>query len=328
VAAGGAGEHSPGRAWRFGPLLLVAALAVAGCNGSSGAPSGADSGPRPADGGADLAVADAAATDLAPPPDLAPLPDEGPVDLAPVAHGGIVLLVDSTNGVAGKTTPRPSTTVLFYDYSVLPSGCQQQLVGPCQFSVFCQQPGAFTFVSAGDITIRGGMPDPVSLVPARDAIYAGFNGNLPLFTAGKVLRVSAAGADVPGFATTVVAPATPVVTAPVLQVMNDKYALTIDRTRDLPVTWRNVTDEVVAVGLTAGDVAKPRFLSCRASGRAGGLVVPAAALQLLDAGNGYLAVEAGNLTTVTAGRYLVNVGAVVVGLTGDGGGYSATVTLR
>jgi len=104
------------------------------------------------------------------------------------------------------------------------------------------------------------------------------------------------------------------------------YALDIDRGQDLAVRWRGGAEGAVAVEMiTSGG---RDTLVCQFPAAGGSGTVPRQVLGLLPAGTAQLVVVALRSATVTAGDYVVTLGAGTSALTRNGGGYQAAVTLR
>jgi hypothetical protein len=129
--------------------------------------------------------------------------------------------------------------------------------------------------SAGMITVTGGS-QPVSLVPDATGKYTSANGGIDLFTGGEMITVTAAGATVPAFTATLVAPAPINLTAPAQPTSGP---LLVDRTKDLVFTWMNggVGTVMVSLAGTGG----PASMSCTFPSAAGTGTIPQAALATL-----------------------------------------------
>jgi hypothetical protein len=276
---------------------------------------------------------DAGAADLsAGPRDQSATPDDmGPSgdlvfagDLRVAQKSGFILLTDTTIGTAALSMTSLAFAG-FVDYSVLPD-CPFQTVGSCWVSGACNATGASTSPSGGDLTITGGTPDPIVLLASVDGSYSTYTGDGPMFAGGETLTVTSQGSTVPAFTLSVTAPSTPTITEPTPSLVGGAYALDIDRGRDLAVRWSGETEGTVGVELVTSGGHDTMVCQFPAAGGAG--TVPRQVLGLLPAGSAQLVVVALRSAMVTAGDYLVTLGAGTSAVTRDGGGYQAAATLK
>jgi hypothetical protein len=174
--------------------------------------------------------------------------------------------------------------------------CSTDLVGPCAI-LFCLYDHR-TEVSAGAITVHGGLQGPVTLTPSGAApnhvdYYANFDPSQPLFAGGEVLAVHAAGDVVPPFDATVTAPATATLTEP------SAASVSIDTAADYTLEWTGGSESAaVHVSAVESDaIPEGVDVTCRfpGAGATGSATIPAGTLAFMvgwQYGNMYLSTYA------------------------------------
>jgi hypothetical protein len=201
--------------------------------------------------------------------------------------------------------------------------CSLRTAGPC--SVFrCDIPegGSImpTNVSAGTITITGGSPNPIAFSPASDGSYGGFTGTFS-FTPGETLMVSAMGATVPAFVTTVVFPSPVTVTSPT-------GTPTIDHTKDLALTWSGGGNASVRATIQESTADRAVLIACLFSAAAGAATLPAAALSDLEAVRLGSGANQGDLSIYSVGTRTISAGGFPVTVTAGSRAFSALPTVQ
>jgi hypothetical protein len=180
------------------------------------------------------------------------------------------------------------------------SACPTTTIGPCVLSS-CGIPTA-TAESAGTITVTGALV-PASISPAADKTYTALMTQ-PLFSGGETLTVTAAGADVPAFTHTLVAPAKITITSPAKPASASPY-LMIDRSAGFSVAWTGGGASTVQIALLGG-TGSNLDLSCHFPASAGSATIPASALAMLPAGTGGFAMAAIATDSLVAGDYAIS----------------------
>jgi len=173
--------------------------------------------------------------------------------------------------------------------------------GPCSFAAIDTSSNAVAnsaFVSAGAITIRGTAGQPLVLQPTGSDYYSGSEG-VYIFQAGDAVSFSAAGAQVPAFATTATAPAR--AASADLGITNGS----ISRAGDLQISWAPVSGADQFRVLWLGS---PGVLDCEFDPTAGTGVIPASAIQNFPSGTLVTLVPGTvNHTQAVAGDWSVDV---------------------
>ncbi len=223
-------------------------------------------------------------------------------------HGTI--LVGSDRYMAnGAAREHVGMVVSFERTPSLP--CTGFTVGSCAVSIFGPQAADAgsgpTGFSAGPITVSGGASTLVSTPMSSifGSLYPNYMSLQALWSGGEAITVSAAGADVPAFSTTLMAPRAVAVTAPVWP---DGGPMTLPRDQDLTVRWSGISDGWVEIGLDGGSsLSRAVSISCRFSPSSGQGVVPAALLAQLPSGDGGLLVRSVDSAQPTASGWNVEV---------------------
>jgi hypothetical protein len=196
--------------------------------------------------------------------------------------------------------------------------CAARSVGMCQV-ISCAgngdagvgaDAGSSNTVSAGNITVSGGMGMPIVMMPGAMGAYS-FTEMAQRFNAGTNVMVSASGSPmgVPNFMGSVVVPAPVTVTAPLL---NPLMPYPVMRSMPLEVSWTGATTGSVRVFMAAGaggigGAAAGDSVNCIVPARGGRGTVPPEALAALPAGRGVMGVAAANTQDVMAGDFRVSI---------------------
>ncbi len=251
-------------------------------------------------------------------------PEDGPPDAgAETRSSGFV---DITSGAFGGMLDHPvARAAAGFFVASSPATCETRTVGMCA-ARNCTTTAAsrIASASAGTITITGGK-QAVTLTPDGKGAYAAFSDQATLWSGGETIDVSAAGADVPAFEGTLVAPAQVTVTAPAF---DSALPLAIDRGHDLALAWSGGSGTVGVTLVGPSSDATTASLSCSfdATDRTG--TVPAVLLQALPAGTGSFAVAVGDVRVVTAGVFSVHLDAATYALTPGGAPVAGDALLR
>jgi hypothetical protein len=199
------------------------------------------------------------------------------------------------------------------------NGCKRDVSGACTL-VLCdltnggnQRPPPGAVQSAGTLTIGGTTPAfslTYDTVTAQYAVVPAVPSDHLLFTGGETITFSAAGADVPAFTATLVAPAQLTITSPALPV----GAFAIDTSKDLVFVWTGASVGKVTFNIgttttsTATAVARS-LLSCRFDASALTGTIPIATLRKLPktdaATTARLGTDHSNTTEILAGDYSI-----------------------
>jgi len=245
--------------------------------------------------------------------------DSGATDAAVATKAGFI-------GVTSYATEDPTvfTNSLSAGFNDGPGntygkGCQLEFTGAC-FTLICdltdggdQAPPPGAAQSAGNITIGGTVPtfsvayDPGTMV--YNAMPAVPKDKL-IFAGGDTITFAAAGADVPAFAASIVAPTSLVATSPVLP----SGTFSIETSKDLVFTWTGssaggVNFNVRSTTKSAGTTVSGGIVSCRFEPTALTGTIPAGLLQKLrktDATTtAALTTDLSNTKEVVAGDHMV-----------------------
>lgn len=170
-------------------------------------------------------------------------------------------------------------------------GCTREVSGACTV-VLCdltnggdQRPSPGATKSAGTVTIGGTNPAfslAYDTVTAQYTIAPAVPNDHLLFAGGETVSFSAAGADVPAFAATLLAPSQLTITSPALPA----GAFAIDRTTDLVFVWTGnsvgeVSVNIVTTTISAATTVADSSVGCRFDASALTGTVPAAMLRKL-----------------------------------------------
>lgn len=258
-------------------LLVVAAVPASGAiacsedaattTATTGAP---DAGALGEDDAGPVTAADAA-TDAEREPALPPPPETG-------NRGAVFVTSDATATSAAFSAGAAFFTRTSPDLSVTAKS-----VGPCRVEVYGSGASAKdTDRSAGKLTITGGARSVV-LTPAVDKTYPTADGKSALFTGGETLTLTAEGADVPAFTTTVVAPAKLTLTAPAVPASGP---LGVARAKGVAATWSGTSRGEVVLYFDATNGDEAHAATCIFPASAGAGTVPPEAFAAFPAGAG------------------------------------------
>jgi hypothetical protein len=176
-------------------------------------------------------------------------------------------------------------------------------IGPCDLASCVSTPPPS--VSAGTIMITGAA-QAITMLPKANQTYDTFMTADPLFSGGESITFAAAGADVPAFTKSIVAPAKATITSPA-KPSSTSPLLVINRSQDFTVSWTGGGSGLVQVALNSAQADQRLF--CRFEASAGTGKVPTAALSMLQAENGGFAMASIAQTVHEAGDYAVDVSA-------------------
>jgi len=224
-----------------------------------------------------------------------------------------------------------------------PKGCQREVVGTCQI-LLCdytnggdQTPPTGAVQSAGTLTVGGTSPTFSLEYNAATMLY----GAVPmvptdklLFIGGTTITFAAAGADVPAFSDSVVAPTPLTIASPALS----SGSLSIDTSKDLVFVWTgasvgNVSFNVRTTTLSAATTVAISFVSCWFNISALTGTIPTAQLQKLTktgaTTTATLTTDLSNTKEAVAGDYMVHlaVGSVITDVDGKTPYTTAQVTI-
>lgn len=287
------------------PLPLLAGLAVA-C--SDDAVSSAGSSPAGDDGGVTVEDGGVPPVDGGQPDAATTLPEAPPTG----NRGAVFLTSDPTSPQAFH-----SAGAYFVARATADQSVTRKTVGPCTVEIFGD--GASpkeTERSAGTLTFTG-LAKAVTLPPAVDKTYDGVNGSGPLWTGGETITVTAAGADVPSFTTTLTAPSKLTLTAPALQAGTP---LKVTRSAGLDAAWTGASSGDVVLYVDAASGSSAFSTTCAFPASAGKGTIPAAALADFPAGAGTfnLYVKTVSVLTPPDGYVRVTASSLLVEGTGRG----------
>lgn len=153
--------------------------------------------------------------------------------------------------------------------------------------------------SAGSIDVKGGAKPPLTMTSDGKRAYAGFSSSGPRWAAGDAVDVTAAGADVPAFAASLVFPSRVELTGPADYVAK-KDPIPVDWKNGLPLTWKPGVGRVW-LHLSQGDpdLRKSTDIECEVDSASGAFTIPADALATLE---GTRDTTSANATLDVAGR--------------------------
>ncbi|HWZ90922.1 MAG TPA: hypothetical protein VNW92_18805 [Polyangiaceae bacterium] len=245
-------------------------------------------------------------------------------------------------GYIGVVSQATATATVFNNFvsagfndgpgSTFPKGCERQVVGKCGV-VLCdftnggdQLPAPGAAVSAGTITIGGTAPTFSVAYDAGTQLY-GTTPAVPkdrlLFAGGETITFAAAGADVPAFSASLVAPAPLTVTSPALP----SGGFSLDTSKDLVFEWTGtstglLTFNVRTVTVNGATAVASTFVSCQFETSALTGTIPTALLQKLqktDASTtGALSTDLSNTKEVPAGDFMVHLAVGSLATQADG----------
>jgi hypothetical protein len=173
--------------------------------------------------------------------------------------------------------------------------CAPVVVGPCLIASCSAIPSGPGSVSAGTLTVTGGLfpiavsPDPTSADVAYDD-----DENMVLFHGGETLVVAASGAEAPSFQTSVVAP------SPIQSVSPSETTLATGA--DLVWSWMGGAGTVVVTVQASGETA-----TCLFDAAAKNTTIPHQALDMFPRGSASVVVTERSTTTVLTAGYSIDV---------------------
>lgn len=261
---------------RFPGISAISLLAFASWIGCSSTTNDVETGTDASLGEAAAPTeAGDAATDVA--TDGAPLVDASPPDRV-----GAVFAISDTTAAAGaaKSSYRAGAS---FTHITSPDGTTQtKTVGPCVVETIGNGAAAQeTDLSAGVVHVTGGSKS-IDLTPKSDNTYAPSTGATSLYSGGETLSVTAEGKDVPAFTTTLTAPGTITLAAPVVTA----GALTVKRSTGVTATFSGTSSGVVVLYFSATSASMAFSATCTFDAAAGSGSVPPAAFADFPAGGG------------------------------------------
>ncbi len=194
------------------------------------------------------------------------------------ASGGTVSITAGLYTLQEKTYATTTLSAAFA--AARDPACTTTTSGACTTTT-CPTAPAPAARSAGAITIEGLADGTATLVPSGSS-YAPDTTPTQRFLGGETLRARAAGADVPAFDRSAVAPPFLTLTAPSWAPAS---TLVIARANDLALAWDggSAGASTAFVRITGGSV----DLVCEVGAKAGALVVPKSALATLPKDVGF-----------------------------------------
>jgi hypothetical protein len=267
--------------------LAAAAFSLAACSATSdkglrdmsASPDGMRSPDMPGPPGSDFATTPDLGTvaDFAPHGDLAT-----PPDLWGTVSAGLIG-VSSFSSSAGISS---AMEAFFWPtpYFTSPT-CTYATSGSCVLSTcgLVKPPdgGYGGFVSAGTLTLTGGAKT-VTITPNPDGTYPPWSDTTAmLFTGGETLTLSASGATVSAFSTSLTAPAQILVSTPALPAPGSKLA--VARSADFPMSWIGGGTGNAQAILSAITSTNRGDIVCTVPASKGALTIPASLLMQLPA---------------------------------------------
>ena len=181
--------------------------------------------------------------------------------------------------------------------------CTETDVAGCVVLACDDAPLAFVPTDAGDVDVSGALV-PVALRFNADDGYNDVDATA-LFNGGEDLVAVGVGATVPAFTLQTTAPTAVSLTSPAWP--SPSSSLSVVRADGLSLAWTGVSAGDVRATFNSADFAVE--VSCAFPAAAGTGLVPAAALQALDAGDGFLDVEVRTQTTQRQGSWQLQLSA-------------------
>jgi hypothetical protein len=234
------------------------------------------------------------------------------VPFDPSTTGSVSVFNDAVYGGSVAEHIQGNVTAGFRKVVVAPTPNPTTTLGPCTLGVAGTTGGTVDDESAGALTVVGS-----STVTVQDA-NGSYDQTFPaaLFVGGSVIRVSASGAAVPAFTTTVATPPVPTLVAPAMQDPESATPTPLGASSDLTFTWTGGATGQVWV-LLWGNGPQTGWASCVFPAAAGAGTVPQAVVQAVGASATYqLGVTTS--TFLVAGGYGVTVSASEYGVLPDG----------
>ena len=187
------------------------------------------------------------------------------------------------------------------------AGRTRATIGPCEIVTYADVAAAIGTSSAGDISIAiSGRSSPIPLARPQDGgIPSYFTYNEHIFNGGETVTVTATGADVPAFATTLTAPTRPTLTAVGIAANG-----VIDRSQAITVRWTGGSPQL-SVSLSGTTDAGLRVVECRFDAAAGsGTILPTVLQQLPSGLAGSFGIAAITSKPLNAGSWSFDVDAI------------------
>jgi hypothetical protein len=168
----------------------------------------------------------------------------------------------------------------------------------------------------------------VTLTPSADHTYAAWqDATSALFAAGDTVAIDAAGADVPAFSGTVIAPQVATIRAPALP--DGAAPLAVARGSGLDVAWDALGGATIELALSgAGEGGKRALVTCSFDGASGAGHLPASSLVGVQGGDASVSIVARSARKVDAGDYAVQLQADTQAHAPDGRRFAAIVSLQ
>ena len=201
-----------------------------------------------------------------------PVATDAGVDAAPLpSRGGAVTVVVGSYTVQEKTFGETTVAAAFAEAPSVPCVDTRSIDGTCTLTKCSGAPPAG--LGAGMIHVSGLSAGDVTLSPSGTT-YAPQTTPSPLFAGGETIGASAAGADLPAFTRSVVAPTFATLTAPAWP---PSGPLAITRGKDFVVAWQGASSGTAFVALSSPGVG----VRCEVPAKGGTLTVPAAFVDAL-----------------------------------------------
>lgn len=232
-------------------------------------------------------------------------PDAAPADAAlldgavdayqPPNRGDVTLTSYDGRTPSGDQTTGGTASASFFAPGAT---CTDVITGPCRVST-CTQPLPVNAQSAGMISVTGGL-SPVELTPDGESLYATANPG-KFFGGGMPLVVSAPGASVPAFSSTIASPTPSTLTAP-----DTGAGFSIDRTEGVTLQWNPSGGSLVFSMSRSG--ADP--IVCTFASSAGVGTIPPAAIAGFPTGIASYSITNEETTETVIADWLITVRAI------------------
>ena len=222
---------------------------------------------------------------------------DAPADAGMAVHAGSMSVAEGIADTSEYTLAAP----MFEDYVEATSS---RVDGPCRIDLVTTT--MIEFASAGVVTFSG-VGQNIVLIPDSQNRYMEDYFQGARFAPGDEITMSASGATVPAFTTTMTFPVSLNVTSPT-------SLTTVSASHGLTATW-TPTVGMVTIALVQTENAQTIDVACTFSGAAGTGTVPATALTDLVQGTNDvdLTLTSANSKTVPSGPYDVSFTTTIVG---------------